>query len=129
MPRPATDSTQTGFTGTVEVGAQEAETKAGGAVAQERKVLEGDSKAQEIAAAQQGPQEKQGNMAGTREDAPAMQGTGKHKHPAQTQPFVTSMSKRWQKRLVLCNANTQNRKSGEIQKQVRRNGIMTKDHN
>lgn len=75
MHRPATDVTQTGFTGTVEVGAQEAETKAGGAVAQERKVIEGDSKVDLTALAQQGPQQKGLNMAGrtavgTGEDAP-----------------------------------------------------------
>lgn len=48
----STDAAQTGFTGTAEGGAQEAETKAGGAVAQERKILEGDSKAQVTAPAQ-----------------------------------------------------------------------------
>lgn len=74
MHRPATDITQTGFTGTVEVGAQEAETKAGGAIAQERKLI-GDSKVQVTAPAQQGPQQKGLNMAGrtaagTGEDAP-----------------------------------------------------------
>lgn len=52
MHRPATDATQTGFTGAAEVGVQKAETKARGAVAQERKVLEGDSKAQVTASAQ-----------------------------------------------------------------------------
>ena len=40
-----TDPVQTGFTGTADVGAQEAETKGGKAVAQEKKVLEGESKA------------------------------------------------------------------------------------
>lgn len=74
MHRPATDATQTGFNGTVEIGAQEAETKAGGAVAQERKVLEGDSEAQVTAPAEKGPQQEQLNKAGrtpvgTREDA------------------------------------------------------------
>lgn len=64
MHRPATDATQTGFTGTVEVEAQEVEIKAGGAAAQERKVLERDSKAQVTAPAQGGPQQKQLNMAG-----------------------------------------------------------------
>lgn len=48
---------------------------------------------------------------------------------AETQPSVTSMSKHWQERQVPCNANTQSRKSGEIQKVVGRNGIMAKDHN
>lgn len=67
--------------------------------------------------------------AGTREDAPAVQGLVMHKHTAQTQPFATCMSKRWQERQVLYNANTQRRKSGEIQKKVGRNGIMAKDHN
>lgn len=41
-----------------------AETKAGGAVAQERKALEGDSNAQVTAPAQRGPQQRQLNMAG-----------------------------------------------------------------
>lgn len=74
MHRPATNTAQTGFAGTGEVGAQAAETKAGGAAAQERKVLEGDSKAQ-VTAPAQGPWQKQLNMAGrtpvgSREDVP-----------------------------------------------------------
>lgn len=134
MHRSATEPTQTGFTGTVEVGSVEAETKARGAVAQERKVLGGDSEAQVTAPAQQGPQQKQLNVAGrtpvgTGEDAPVVPGLGKHKHTSKTQPSVTSMSKHLQERQALCNANTQSRKSGEIRKKVGRNGIMAKDHN
>lgn len=134
MHRPATNTAQTGFTGTVEVGAQEAETKAGGAAAQERKVLEGDSKAEVTAPAQQGTQQKQLNMAGrtavgSREDAPTSCPGIRQAQTHSTNPTLCDcMSKRWQERQVLCTANTQSRKFGEIQKKVGRNGIMTKEH-
>lgn len=103
------------------------------AAAQERKVLEGDRKAQLTAPAQQGPQQKQLNMAGrtpagSREDAPTSCPGIRQAHTAQTQPFVTSISKPWQERQALCSTNTQSRTFGETQKKVGRNGIMAKDH-
>lgn len=78
-----TDPVQTGFTGTAEVGAKEAETKGRKAAAQERKVLEGEDESQVTALAQWGTQQQPKQLeasgrtpAGTGEDAQVVQRLG-----------------------------------------------------